>query len=192
MIETLNEWDKALIIWFHQSSFVAWKTFWLIGSGKTIWFLLGGWFIVRIYNFSKEWKKILKFILLFGVCILITDRISSGLLKPCIARLRPCHQTELLPYLKLLAGNCGGKYGFVSSHAANIFGWITLFLALIPTTRHEKYFLIAIAFWISISRLALGVHFLTDILCGAGLGFFIAKILSFAFNKFTHINLNTS
>jgi membrane-associated phospholipid phosphatase len=66
----------------------------------------------------------------------------------------------------------GGKYGFVSNHAANFF---CLFTFLASQFKSIKWglFLFACALIASYSRIYLGVHYPLDIICGAILGVLI-------------------
>jgi undecaprenyl-diphosphatase len=72
----------------------------------------------------------------------------------------------------------GGKYGFVSSHAANTFG-VAAFLT--PALRkYRPWTAIVLYFWAfvsSYSRIYIGYHYPGDILCGAILGILIGLIL---------------
>jgi undecaprenyl-diphosphatase len=58
------------------------------------------------------------------VCLVATvalsDQFTSSLLKPLVQRLRPCHVEYLQDKIHALT-DCGGQYGFASSHAANSF-----------------------------------------------------------------------
>ena len=58
------------------------------------------------------------------VCVGITDLLSSRVLKPTAARLRPSHRVEFVDTISLYEKSDGtvykgGKYSFVSGHAAN-------------------------------------------------------------------------
>jgi undecaprenyl-diphosphatase len=101
--------------------------------------------------------------------ILFADQITSGLMKPFFERLRPCHEV-LLNGMVHNYGNCGGKYGFASSHAANSFAIATaMYLGLSFKYPAVKWlFLWAIFF--SYTRIYLGVHYPGDILVGAFVG----------------------
>jgi undecaprenyl-diphosphatase len=54
----------------------------------------------------------------------LADATSAQILKPFFARLRPSH--ELTEGIRILMGK-GGQYGFVSSHAANVFAAAVVF-----------------------------------------------------------------
>ncbi len=125
------------------------------------------------------WKKksefwlALVFIIAAVVC---SDLFASSFMKPFFHRLRPCHDTSINGLLYLLKDSCGGKYGFVSSHAANTFGLATfLFMWLGREYRWIELFFIW-ALLVSLSRVYLGVHYPFDILGGAVAGILIALI----------------
>jgi undecaprenyl-diphosphatase len=64
----------------------------------------------------------------------------------------------------------GGQYGFVSSHAANM---AALFAFIFPYLKKYTYSIYALGiyvFLVAYSRVYLGVHFPSDVLCGALLG----------------------
>ncbi len=103
--------------------------------------------------------------------ILIADQTASSVLKPLIARPRPCHVPELDGILHLVNGHCGGPFGFVSSHASNFFA-----IALYVGWHLRKKFvwlpilLFTIAGMVSFSRVYLGVHYPGDVVGGMILG----------------------
>ena len=96
---------------------------------------------------------------------LLTDQISSSLIKNWVQRPRPSHIPEWEGTFRLLEGK-GGLYSFVSSHASNVFG-LACFTSLIY---RRKWFTIPIVTWailVSYSRIYVGKHFPLDVICGA-------------------------
>lgn len=173
--------DKQIIIYIHQNLWVEPQKMWYFFSKNYLWYFLG---LAILWKLRKSTPKhILLTILAFGICIFLTDRIASGFFKPYFQRLRPCHQEEVKPYLILYKNYCGGRYGFISSHAANIWGWVILYLRRFSIHYTEKFFWIFIAIMISLSRLMLGVHFLSDLLMGMILGIFIAYSVNWLYKK---------
>lgn len=107
----------------------------------------------------------------------MSDKISVHLFKEVFMRLRPCHN-ETIASLIHLVGSCGGKYGFVSSHAANTFALATF--AGLFLKKHYPTLLKWGLIWsavVSYSRIYLGVHYPGDILAGALLGVLVALFL---------------
>lgn len=106
--------------------------------------------------------------------ILLADQTASGLLKPLVERLRPCHVAYLQDKIHLVVESCGGTYGFASSHAANSFGLATaLWLVCSATVKRPNKYLLWFFPWaalVSYSRIYVGVHYPLDVVAGAIIG----------------------
>ena len=108
--------------------------------------------------------------------LFLTDQINSSILKEIFHRPRPCHLVDGTPVvqgLRLLVG-CGGGMSFPSSHAVNNFGVATLLSAFYPRLR---WWLFGAATLVALSRPGVGVHYPSDILAGALIGWGIALLL---------------
>ena len=85
----------------------------------------------------------------------------------------------------------GGKYGFVSSHAANTFGVAALLTPLLRKQwRWIGWVLYPWAILSSYSRIYVGVHYPGDILAGAALGVLIGLIGYFVIRRSFKNHLN--
>jgi undecaprenyl-diphosphatase len=174
MLEFLDHIDRNLFLFLNGLNSPFWdQVMWWI-SDRLIWLplylLITGWLIYRF-----KWKVI---IILVMVALLITlsDQGSVHLFKEVFKRLRPCHEPEISGLVRLVKGHCGGKYGFISSHAANTFAIATFTLLII----RSKYYSIFIIFWatlLSYSRIYLGIHYPGDVLVGALYGFLIGVLI---------------
>ncbi|MDX9932932.1 MAG: phosphatase PAP2 family protein [Bacteroidales bacterium] len=122
-----------------------------------------------IRSLKNKWWLLILFVPLL---VTVTDQASVHLFKNVFLRYRPCHNTELKEWVHLVNGYCGGRYGFVSSHAANSFG-IAAFMWLIIRQNYHYWFwvlFVAYAGLIGYSRIYLGAHYPSDVFAGAVLG----------------------
>lgn len=109
-----------------------------------------------------------------AVVVLCSDQLSAHVCKPLFHRLRPCFNPDLDGLVHLPKGLPGGKYGFVSSHAANTFAVATFLTgALRMLYKSIGWWLYAWAFISSYSRIYIGMHYPGDIVAGAVLGILI-------------------
>lgn len=135
------------------------------------------------------WKKTLFALAGIALCILLCDR-TAELVKYSVARLRPCHDDEMIAGgLRVLEGK-GHLYGFFSAHAANCFGvasFVCVCLTayprgLCPADKRggNGKFIVLIFVWaalVSLSRVFVGKHFLGDVLTGTFVGLVYGLIL---------------
>jgi undecaprenyl-diphosphatase len=158
---------------------------WLI-SAKTTWIplylLLIG---LLVWRYRKPAPTSVKWLHKVPVCVVmivaivaavgLADFIASGILKQWVARPRPSRVPELEGVLHLVNGYKSGRYGFVSSHAANTMA-VALLFSLIWRNRIAT---IGLMLWVaanSYSRMYLGVHYPLDILGGLMVGTVVAIV----------------
>lgn len=145
-------------------------------TGRAFWipFVVGLLFLAYL---RVKWRVV--YVLLFLVLVMaLGDQISVKLFKEIFERFRPCHNLLITDLVHTLNGHCGGKFGFVSSHATNSFA-LAVFSGLI--FQHKfKFVMPVMLFWaalVSYSRIYVGVHFPADIIGGALLGSVIAYVV---------------
>jgi len=105
------------------------------------------------------------------IVILVSDQFSSNFLKHAIQRIRPCNALE---NVRLLVP-CLSSYSFPSSHAVNNFAAAAFFSRLYPRYKITLY---SIASVVALSRPIVGVHYPSDILAGALIGWVIGYLFA--------------
>ena len=180
ILQTLDTLDKQWLLALNNDYPAFWDGLMYGISDKLTWIpFYVALIIILIKSLKKQsWLVILALI----VCIIIADQVSSGLIKDLVHRLRPSRNPDLENMVCLLKGYRGGKYGFVSSHAANSFG-----LAMLTSLFfHNRKYTIIVFFWAAIvaySRIYLGVHYPGDVIGGAIVGVGAAMLVYWLFTK---------
>lgn len=137
--------------------------------------------VFAILNFKR---KAFPFILFAVVTIVLTDQISSSLVKPFFERPRPCRDPELMNQIRMLLNGCSGGFSFTSSHATNHFGFVVYLNVTIGSLIGRwKYLLLFWAGTIAYGQVYVGVHYPLDIFCGALLGALIGWVTGYWFNR---------
>jgi membrane-associated phospholipid phosphatase len=134
-----------------------------------------------VLNFKlKGWFWVLFLIL----NVMLSDYVSSTLIKDNFIRLRPCQDVYLADQIRFLVSYCPSSSSFTSSHAANHFAAAMFIFTTLKKTVSPKWaFLFLWAFAISYAQVYVGVHFPFDIFCGAILGVILGYIPATIFNK---------
>ena len=135
-------------------------------------------YLLMVYWTVKQYGKRCWWIFIaLGIVVLCSDQLSAHVCKPLFQRLRPCYNVDLQDLIYLPKGMAGGKYGFVSSHAANTFAIAAFMTAALRKNRAWVGIVLYLwAFISSYSRIYLGFHYPGDIFCGAVLGILVGLI----------------
>ncbi len=109
--------------------------------------------------------------LALALTLLLTDQITSHVLKPWVDRTRPCFSVAGVTALIHQVHSAS----FPSAHAANSFG-----MATTVALRHRRWAGAAwgVAALVSLSRVYVGVHYPSDVLAGALLGIGCALLVA--------------
>lgn len=170
MLSLINTLDTNLFLFLNGLHSPLWDKIMLEISYNKYGFL--ALIIFLSYLGFKKYKK--QFCLGFFFLLVsfgLSDSISTRVFKDNIKRLRPCHEKVLAPQVHLAGQKCwGGKFGFVSSHAANSFAIITFFWLMLRREHSWLKWFYLHAAVIGYSRIYLAKHYPLDIFFGAILG----------------------
>ena len=174
MIDALIHIDQQLFLWLNNLGIEPFDGLWYVITSKYTWIPLYLFLVFLLFKTEPK-KKALVFFLGAIITVALTDLLSVHAFKNVFERLRPCYELDIKEMVRVVKG-CGGKYGFVSSHAANSFG-VGLFFFLIIRNTFKSKWLWLLPIWaaiVSYSRIYVGVHYPLDIICGGLLGSAIA------------------
>ena len=179
----LERLDQQLFLFLNSLNSPFWDQVMHAISGKVIWVPL---YLAILIILGIKYKRKFLVILLFIILAATLADQTSVLFKNLVQRLRPCHEPSLEGLIHLVNGECGGKFGFVSSHAANSFNVALISLLFIK----KRWYTISIILWalvVGYSRIYLGVHYPGDVICGlllgALIGWSIYKLYELTDNK---------
>lgn len=157
------------LVWLDQTM--------ILLSAKWVWIPLYAFVLWRLYE-QLSINQLLYTVIGFVVLLVLTDQGSVELFKEIIQRYRPCHDPSLQRHIVLVSGKCGGAYGFISSHASNVFGFSYLTFSVLRSRQKWWALLFVWAFLVSLSRVYLGVHYPLDVFFGGVYGTFAGYLMS--------------
>lgn len=182
MIDWLENIDRAFVLFINGIHNDWLDAFMWFVSGKLTWIPL---YLVLLFLGIRKlgWKVGILFLLSVVTAVGLTDFICSGIIKELVQRYRPSHNlllTDQLHFYTFPDGSVykGGMYGFVSSHAGNFFAlaWMTGWI-LKPYFKYLLATMLCLAVIISMSRIYLGVHYLSDIIGGLLVGTLVSYLV---------------
>jgi len=180
MLETLTSIDRTLFLFINELHHPILDGIMIVITSKLIWIpLYLGIIGFLVYRYGK---KAITLVLMFVLMIVAVDQFCTQVLKPSFERLRPCHASDLQPYIHTPNG-CGGQYGFVSNHAANTFA-LAMVMFLLFNYRHPKVkWLFLWTFLISYSRVYLAAHYPADVVAGSIVGGVFAAVFYYFYGR---------
>lgn len=169
--ETLLSIEKNLFLFLNSYHTPFWDSFMWVYTSKYVWIPLVV-VLFSVFVYRIKWKEAVLLVACAVLVGVLCDQISVSIIKPLVERLRPSHHPELQYCVEIVNNYRGGRYGFVSAHAANGFG-IALFTSLIFRIRKYTYISFLWATISSYSRIYLGVHFISDVVGGMIVGLIV-------------------
>ncbi|NDW17335.1 phosphatase PAP2 family protein [Dysgonomonas sp. 216] len=175
IVEETLPYERDLFLWLNNHHNDFWDSFMMIYSGKLIWVPLAATLLFTIF-YKTKWQYAVLFLLCFALLATLCDQISAGVIKPLFTRYRPTHHPDFMNEVLIVDGYKGGRFGFISAHAANGFG-VAMFTSLVFRVRWLTVCLFAWALITCYSRIYLGVHFVSDIIGGIMLGSILGYLI---------------
>lgn len=185
MLEWILDIDRDLLL--HINSWYSTYPDYIMSFITDKWSGVPIYAMVLFFLFYKRNPKV-AVIMLIAILLTfaLTDFLGVHLFKNVFKKFRPGHDPLTMDFVRIL-DPYGGKYGFISNHAANFFGFALVSSAFLKK-RWYTIFIFSWAIAVAYSRLYLGKHFPLDVICGAMFGALVGYAIllfhRFLVNKF--------
>ncbi|HEX2714467.1 MAG TPA: phosphatase PAP2 family protein [Candidatus Acidoferrales bacterium] len=166
--------DHRLMRRLHRWRAPRWIRYWMLSATRLgdgwLWYSLG--VILLVFGGPERYEAVGSALVAAFASIFLFQR-----LKKASRRRRPC-QLEPHCWVKILPPD---QFSFPSGHTMTAFAIVFVVSAYYPHLEAPLYFL---AVSIAISRLVLGMHFLSDVVAGAALGGGLGYVTHALFRSF--------
>lgn len=164
-IQTFLANDRLVLSWFNGSNSVfldGWMS--ALTSGFTWLALYASLFYLVIKN-NETMGQIMLVVGCALACVGLADIMADVIVKPLVERWRPSNDPIFKYDVSVVEGYRGTSYGFFSAHAANTFS-LALFFCMLVRSRVLSVALVLWSFVNCYTRMYLGLHYPSDIVCG--------------------------
>ncbi len=171
MLDFIHKYDVLFLDFINELGNSTFDPIWLFITKIYVWVPF---FIILFYfAFKNKNKKTIITLLVYGLILLIVVLGLTELVKNTIVRVRPCNNLLLKGVFREVIYPT--NYSFYSGHAASSIALATYFISFLKDSFKPIYILVVWSILFSFSRLYFAVHYPSDIIIGALVGFFIAK-----------------
>ena len=140
-------------------------------------------FFLLVFGLQNFKLRGVYWVMFFIITAMLSDYISSSIIKESLWRLRPCREPFLADQVRFLVSYCPQSSSFTSSHAVNHFAISMFVFTTFKKSISPKWALMFVwAFAICYAQVYVGVHFPVDVICGAIVGVIIGYIPAKIFN----------
>jgi membrane-associated phospholipid phosphatase len=190
LLTRLKDWDMAFFLKINTEWTGPFGDFImpLMRDQRTWYPLYAALLIYVILKF--KWKAIIPYIILGTLTVVITDQLSSNVLKEFFGRIRPCHEERLIGLMKLRVEYCPQSGSFTSSHAVNHFGLAAFFFFTLKQYLGKWTWLFFL--WAGIvcyAQVYVGVHYPGDVTGGALVGTVLGWLTSLVFMRYFNFGM---
>ena len=164
-IQTFLANDRLVLSWFNGSNSVfldGWMS--ALTSGFTWLALYASLFYLVVKN-NETMGQIMLVVGCALACVGLADIMADVIVKPLVERWRPSNDPIFKYDVSVVDGYRGTSYGFFSAHAANTFS-LALFFCMLVRSRVLSVALVLWSFVNGYTRMYLGLHYPSDIVCG--------------------------
>lgn len=157
--------DRAILLFFNGSESLFLDGVVVSLTNGLTWIPL---YMALLFLVIKNNENMAQIMLAIGcafLCVFLADGMTDGIIKPWVGRLRPLNDPAFKSSLDLVANVSGDKFSFFSAHAANTMS-IAIFFCLLVRSKVLNYTLFSWSLINCWTRLYLGMHYPSDIICG--------------------------
>lgn len=188
-IQTIIDLDQMLLSLTNGSGSAFLDRWMMVLTSGLTWIPL---YVALLYLVIKNHDTMPQILLVAGcavLCVVIADGVADFIVKPLVARQRPCNDVLMKYTVHVVDGMRSKGYSFFSAHAANTFS-LALFFSLCVRSRLLSTALTVWSLLNAYTRLYLGQHYFSDVLAGLLWGA-VAALLSYTLCRRAYKNLST-
>lgn len=164
-LQGITELDRQLLSLFNGSDSMFWDSWMTVLTSGLTWIPL---YLSLLYIVIKNNESMVQIFLVVGcalLCVTLSDGMTDFVVKPFVGRWRPSTD-PVYKYTVAVVNNVrGSDYGFFSAHAANTFA-LAVFFSKLVKSKLLASLLIVWSLLNCYTRMYLGFHYPSDIVCG--------------------------